>query len=391
MSTADEIGARIRQLPRTVHDNVRSLLTEWLPACAAIFGATEAVAVWEDLEQPGLTMARYSADGGADLEWREIGDSASHLPLVADPIGNAVFYDSRCGEVLTAKGLLHMQPLSEGLQRDLPALPLISFPVYGETLDGRIFIPGPALIASDARDTAAVVAPLVELAMDAALRLSTVREVAAHEERTRVARDLHDGLLQSFTGVVLQLETVHALVARDPESAGRMLNEVQAAIMSDQRELRAYVESLRPRRRRSELVFDFGDRLDEMRRRFEAEWGIRLRVDSARVEPLVVGALGLETFRIVQEAVTNSAKHGGASRIDVHLRTTDGMLLIDVTDDGSGLPVHGRLTLDELRDRGIAPRSLGDRVAALNGELTVESNESGLKLEIAVPLGWSGR
>jgi signal transduction histidine kinase len=63
-------------------------------------------------------------------------------------------------------------------------------------------------------------------------------------------------------------------------------------------------------------------------------------------------------------------------------------MLIDVTDDGVGFPFRGRLSMEEMRERGIGPSVLAERVHSLNGDLTVESTEAGATLHISVPLGW---
>jgi signal transduction histidine kinase len=63
---------------------------------------------------------------------------------------------------------------------------------------------------------------------------------------------------------------------------------------------------------------------------------------------------------------------------------------IEVVDDGNGFPFHGRMTLNAIRESGIGPAMLAERVAALNGELSVESSGAGAKLEIFVPLGFVG-
>jgi len=73
-------------------------------------------------------------------------------------------------------------------------------------------------------------------------------------------------LLQSFTGVVLQLETIHSLIDKQPAEARRMITDIEGLIMADQRELRSYVEQLRPRRR-IEVPFDFQSRMDDLRSR----------------------------------------------------------------------------------------------------------------------------
>jgi signal transduction histidine kinase len=377
MAFADEILARIRASAPVTLDDLPSLVREALAAWVPMFRASCVVIAWEDREEPGLTIASHSAGG---FRWDEVADVYAYRPLVAPDLGQQVYFDAAHQDEAT---------INADLRRDYHIGRAISVPLDGVMVEGHAFIVEPAMDLGDALATAAVMASLLALRMDTVLQRAALRTHVASEERMRVARDLHDGLLQSFTGVVLQLETVHALLSHDPQEAANLLTQAQAGIMSDQRDLRAFVESLRPRRR-GELTFDFAARLHEIRQKFEDQWGIEVAIHTGGVDPHVRGALGQETFRIVQEAVTNSARHGGASHVDVRLTTTDGNLVVDVTDDGVGLPVTGRLTLSELRERGIGPASLRDRVAALNGQLTAESSDAGLRLEITLPLGWSG-
>ena len=118
----------------------------------------------------------------------------------------------------------------------------------------------------------------------------------------------------------------------------------------------------------------------EETRSFEAE----------SIDPLVAKSLGQETFRIIQEAVTNSAKHGAASHIVVRVSSADNAMKIEFVDDGSGFPFHGRMTLAAIRESGVGPAMLAERVAALNGDLAVESSGAGARVEISVPLGFAG-
>lgn len=373
MNIADEILARVRDRPAFDPDDLRSLMRETLSAWVHAMDASAAVVTWEDREEPGLTVASLDSSG---FRWNEIADVEAYRPLVAPEHTGRVFRDGDAA-------------IHPDLRRDYALQHAIAIPLDSESFEGMVFITGASFDGDAPLCVGAAMTALLGLRMDAVVERKALRAQVAGEERMRIARDLHDGLLQSFTGIVLQLETVHALLSHDPQDAARLLTQVQASIMSDQRELRALVESLRPRRR-AELAFDFAARLHEIRERFQNQWGIEVVIHTSGVDPHVGSALGQETFRLVQEAVTNSARHGGASRVDVWLRTTDGMLVLDVADDGVGLPVRGRLTLAELRERGIGPASLRDRVAALNGSLIAESSDSGLRLEIALPLGWSG-
>ena len=91
---------------------------------------------------------------------------------------------------------------------------------------------------------------------------------------------------------------------------------------------------------------------------------------------------------MISEAVMNSAKHGQATKVMVSLATREDRLWIRVSDDGIGFPFRGRHDLASMVAKQQGPSVLAERVAALNGELTVESTEEGATLEIELPLGW---
>jgi signal transduction histidine kinase len=82
---------------------------------------------------------------------------------------------------------------------------------------------------------------------------------------------------------------------------------------------------------------------------------------------------------LVAEALTNAARHAGATRIRGAVAVEETAVRIDVADDGRGFPMHGRL------DSGHAPWSLRERVTALGGELAIESSPRGARVEIRLP------
>lgn len=379
MFLSRDISAPLRAWPRTLHDRVELAIHDALATIASTFSSPCVVAAWEYREEPGLTI---STTREQELESRVVDDDAAYRPLIDGALEQSVFVI----EDVTADSRAFVHPdllVHAGAKR------LVVVPILAEAVEGVVLIGEPALDSEAALCAGATTGALLASAVDWTARCRRVRSEVAAEERLRVARDLHDGLLQSFTGIVLQLETVHALVERDAGDAQRLLTRLQAALMADQRELRAYVDALRPKRR-NELTFDFNERLRDMCQRFEEQWGTRVNVDAGAVDPHVGGMLGQETFRIVQEAVTNAARHGGASKVDVTLRTDGDMLMLAVADNGAGLPVRGRMSLAEMVEKGIGPSSLGERVAALNGQGVADSSDDGLRLEIALPLGWAG-
>jgi len=328
---------------------------------------------WEDPEEPWLIVVTLSED---DFTWREA-EPEPFLPLVNPSMAEIAFHDS-------GKSISSNFRDATGLRE------VISAPIRGATVQGRIFIAEPKEVNEYSLILAEMIGLLIERSMDYAVALRTSTREAVQEERIRVARDLHDGLLQSFTGVVLQLETIHSLIDKQPAEARRMITDIEGLIMGDQRELRSYVEQLRPRRRIIEVPFDFQSRMDELRSRFHTQWGIGVSFEAESIDPLVAKSLGQETFRIIQEAVTNSAKHGAASHIVVRVSSADNAMKIEIVDDGSGFPFHGRMTLAAIRESGVGPAMLAERVAALNGDLAVESSGAGARVEISVPLGFAG-
>jgi len=370
---AAEIGRHLRQWPRGLSANHRTTIRQSLEACCAIFDSRRLVIAWEDPEEPWLIVATLSDDG---FTWREA-EPEPFLPLVDPSMAEVTFRDSG-------------KWISKNFRDAFGLREVITAPLHGESVQGRIFIAEPKEINEDSLILLELIGMLIERAMDyaAAIRVST-RE-AVQEERIRVARDLHDGLLQSFTGVVLQLETIHSLIDKQPAEARRMITDIEGVIMGDQRELRSYVEQLRPRRRGVEVPFDFQSRMDELRSRFATQWGIGVTFEVDSIDPLVAKSLGQETFRIIQEAVTNSAKHGAATHVVVRVSSRDNAMKIEIVDDGSGFPFHGRMTLAAIRESGIGPSMLAERVAALNGDLAVESSGAGARVEISVPLGFAG-
>jgi len=366
----EEIVKRLKDWPRGLNLDQRKTVRQALSACRTFFEASRVILAWEEHEEPWLIVATLSDSG---FMWVEE-QPDRYMPLVDE---------SHEGEAFAGDAVaIHSE-----FRATFGLSDVVSAPIIGEVVKGRLFVADPrerSLLAAE------IVALLFERTLEytASLRFST--RDAVREERIRVARDLHDGLLQSFTGIVLQLETLHAMIEGHPDEARRLITDIEGVLMADQRELRAYVEQLRPRRR-IDVPFDFQARMHELKTRFETQWGVGVTFElRTEIDPLVAKSLGPETFRIIQEAVTNSAKHGSASHVQVTVSSGDNRMVIEVSDDGSGFPFHGRMTLASIRESGIGPAMLAERVAALNGELAVESSGSGAKLEISVPLGFAG-
>jgi signal transduction histidine kinase len=214
-----------------------------------------------------------------------------------------------------------------------------------------------------------------------------LEQAAMQDERVRLARELHDGVLQSLAGAALQLEAMSRLIEVDPDEARERIKEIEKLIAEEQRELRHWIRKLQPTAPPSIATSsDLATALEKLRQRAEWQWGVRveLSVDSRGTVPRV---LGDEIYRLVQEALTNAGRHARANmvRVIVRLGAASGPVHITVADDGAGFPFRGRYDLAKLTEKQVGPRSLRERVATLRGELILNSELSGTQIDISLP------
>ena len=183
---------------------------------------------------------------------------------------------------------------------------------------------------------------------------------AQEEERARVARDLHDEVNQSLTGLLLRLEA--AREAAPPELEGE-LAETKALANQAMTELLSLARQLRPT-----ALDDLGlaaaiggqvERLGhaELEARLQAEGDFSDLGDDAQ----------LVVYRVAQEALNNAARHSGAKRVEVRLRRAeDGGVVLEVADDGRGF------AFDE-SESGLGIGGMRERALLVGAELTIES------------------
>jgi signal transduction histidine kinase len=175
-------------------------------------------------------------------------------------------------------------------------------------------------------DTPAVPRRLRALAM----RLVSIRE----EERTRVARDLHDELGQSLTALKIQLAMLGSELPEPRQPCQRRLEAMSEMVNQMVQTVRRISTELRP------AVLDHLGLIAGMEWQaadFQARTGIACELDADLREGAASPAAATAIFRIVQEALTNVVRHAQARRVRVHLAARDGDILLEISDDGVGL------------------------------------------------------
>jgi signal transduction histidine kinase len=213
-----------------------------------------------------------------------------------------------------------------------------------------------------------------------------IERAAMEDERVRLARELHDGVLQSLAGTLLQLEALSRLIDENPAAARKRLRDIGDLIADEQRELRVWIHRLKPTTTRASMASsaDLAAAVEGLCQRIEKQWGLRVRLTTSR--GMIPRVLGDEVYHLVQEALANVARHANAQCADVGLQITHDRICVTVTDDGVGFPFRGRYDLAMLVERQVGPRSLKERIASLGGEMVLTSTASGSKLEMELPL-----
>jgi two-component system NarL family sensor kinase len=231
-------------------------------------------------------------------------------------------------------------------------------------------------LTSGELDLLRTIASQMSVAIERARLSERSVERARADERSRIARDVHDTLAQGFTAVALQIEAgLSRLPARDRSRASleRALEVARGSLDEARRSIKALRASALENR-------TLGEALAVLSRRFTAETGVRVRIETADPGPLP-DQLEKELFHIVSEALTNIRKHSGAREASVRLDAANKRLRLTVSDSGAGFHLRGA------RRRGFGLVGIEDRARVVGGRATIRSAPGhGTSVTVTVPL-----
>ena len=344
----------------------------WLPWLAAGVVAVSFAPLRDALQRAAnrLTFGQWSQPTEVlAATARRLGDAADVPALLGDlvdDIGTAlalphVAITAPDGRVLAERGV---RP------EHVDELPMTS---YGVSVGVLSWTPVPlreadrALLADLARQLGTVVhaAILLETVRSARERLVVARE----EERRRLRRDLHDGIGPALAGLTLQVDTVRNQLPEGVDD--QALLSLRTGIQSTVVDVRRIVEGLRPA-----ALDDLG--LVEAVGQLAVQAGLPVTVEADGLPPLAA-ATEVAAYRIVQEALANTVRHAAASRACVRLRRLDDHLVVEVSDDGTGVVVP--------RVDGVGLGSMRGRAEEIGGSFGLEAAPgSGTRITATLPL-----
>jgi signal transduction histidine kinase len=262
--------------------------------------------------------------------------------------------------------------------------PAIVFPlgapgnVRGVLTVGRLH--GAAPFPPAQADVVASFAAQAGVALELAASQAEAKRLSLYEDRDRIARDLHDLVIQRLYATGMSLEGTMPMITR-PEVASRITNAVDAMDMTI-KDIRATIFQLQARddADRWDLRSDIVRLVEEMTALLGFAPSLRLGAGlGGDIRPEV----GEQALAALREALSNAARHSAATRVDVTVDVSaDRMLTIQVTDNGTGIPADGRRS-------GL--RNLASRADKLGGELLLGpadpgASPPGTRLEWRVPL-----
>lgn len=367
--------------------NSLSLLEACLAHVANVFAAPRSVLVLQAQGEPWANVSVW--ENGRFHQERLSGGSLE--TIVPEALVHSGFVRREAGDVMVGDGQGRLSlwhgPLLGTAMAGYNLERLLSVPIHSTHMTGRLFVADKQDFAREELTIASLVAVQIGVLLDRLQVIEAAQQATATEERLRLARDLHDGILQTLAGTALQLETIRRLAEQNPAALPAKINDMQSWLLNEQREMRGFIGKLRPAGpwARAAAATDNPD-LQTLTRALAQQWGVAIALNAEAAGLVLPVDVEFDVRHIVREAVANAVRHGGATEIRVRAELGEPGLMLTISDNGRGLPVDGRF--DErhgAKDR-IGPRSLRERIVGHGGSLLIDSTAAGVTLSIELPL-----
>jgi signal transduction histidine kinase len=216
------------------------------------------------------------------------------------------------------------------------------------------------------------------VAIELARRADSARDVAVLAERNRIGQEIHDGLAQAFTGILMQLGAAEERAADDRSV---LLSRIRDLAREGLAEARRSVMALRPeqtRRNGLELA------LRQLAERSTVPGRMTSRFQGGGFATGLAPEQEHELLRIAQEAVSNAVRHGRPKTVRIAMMDEQTHWVLSVTDDGCGLEQPPELSVQE----GFGLASMRERATAIGGEWQIESQRGeGTRVSVRLPKG----
>ena len=262
----------------------------------------------------------------------------------------------------------HVKPKPD-FENSLMLAPLIT---AGKTI-GLVIVENPAPNAFDESDleTLETLAFQIASGIEHARLLQKTRELAVVNERTRLARDMHDGVAQNLAYLLIQVDRCITMVEEESK-VEQQLEQIGSLLTQNIDELRRNIFDLRPLDLEEKSLFKALERfVTEFGRRWNLHTTCSVQENITNVSTEVERAL----YRIVQEALSNARQHAQCSQIAVTLTADDTWVVLQVADNGRGFASE-QPAKNSATSKGLGLVSMRERAETVGGQLTVKSHKA---------------
>jgi signal transduction histidine kinase len=350
--------SRLGELAQWPHEFVPDVDQPWLAFslrhAAKVLNAHAIAVLWRDPDEPGSHIALWREGRFRLIEKGEPG-------TIAEP---------------AETGMADWRTQVEDLQR-LGALPSLSpaeiAAVYHSAIStirysGRLFLLSEGPRDNDTAVLTRIVAARIAIDLEQHSLVRDYVTAAELKERSRLARDLHDGVLQSLTAAVLELREQERVVP----AVSHHVAHIRAALEQQQKRLRRLVDGSFAKQQSACCL---ADQIGVFVEALEPQWGCAIAVEIVPAYLVTTAPIATELCLALSEATANAVKHGRATRLGVKIVDRGERLTLSIADNGNGhlapdLPV---------------PASLAARARELGGDLEVRRGDFGLILQLLLP------
>ena len=377
----ERIVGQMARLSQSFPDSASSAappLAECLDHAIALVGVDRGVLLWQENDEPHATLV--SIGNGATrsdrilLTEEAVGTAWEDDVFLLSPERNA--FVQRGGRITLAAAC----PMSPDVTRRIPFARTLAIRARAATGECWIFVPDNGDLANEELAVGRFVATQVGFALTKWQGDRERLDLRGREERLRVGRGLHDGVLQFLAGTSLHLSAI-ARDLGDDAAARERIDALQAALREEQREVRALVGAID----QPDLTETLAQDVRRLAVRLARNWDIRIVADVVPEDMAVPDALRLDVLHMMREAVANAVRHGRASRVTIRVAAGGGTLSLAVADNGCGFAFRGLLSIGADDPAEGAPRSITARARALGGTVSIESGEAGATVTAAIP------
>lgn len=215
------------------------------------------------------------------------------------------------------------------------------------------------------------------------LRELSARILQAQDgERRRIARELHDGAGQLLAALGMEASNLAKERERLSSRAASSLSNIESLIVQMTNDIRTMSHLLHP-----PLLDEVGIKsaLKNYIQGFVERSGIQVSLDIPGEIERLDRDYDLALFRIVQECLTNIHRHSGSKTASIRIVRDDGALILEVRDEGKGMPFE-RLSDIQSKGSGVGIRGMRERVLQLSGTMSIDSDGSGTRIRVVIPI-----